>query len=96
MPSIRSAAFGLALFALAGANAVQAAPAAKAAKSPLQTCLAKPEHAIMQDASCAALLHKANISSGDLHAMKSCMSMGSEAMMKDQSCSAMMKSHGVM
>jgi hypothetical protein len=97
MNAVKSASFGLAMVALAGATAL-ALPASAASmaaqnKMKMHSCMAMSSDAMMADASCMAMMKKMHMSDADMKMMMSCKAMSHDAMMADKGCASMMKKH---
>jgi hypothetical protein len=98
MNSLKTAAFGLAVIALAGAGFAESASAATmkmsmANKKMMNSCMGMTHDAMMADKGCMSMMKKMKMSDGDMKMMMSCKGMSHDAMMADKSCMSMNKMH---
>ena len=98
MNSLKTAAFGLAVIALAGAGFAEAASAAAmkitmSDKKMMNSCMGMTHDAMMADSGCMAMSKKMKMSDDDMKMMMSCKGMTHEAMMADKGCMSMNKMH---
>ena len=96
MHAFKSAAFGLAMVALAATGLAQGAsamPMSASHQKMMDSCMAMSGDAMMADHNCMRVMKRMHVSKAHLKIMMSCKAMSKDDMMKNAGCMKMSRMH---